>query len=254
MTDLIVFSVGSNRYALNIDNIQRIIQAIELTEIPNSHKYVDGMMSHEDSVIKVLNFRKVIGLKTYEEELKELFSKLKSAHQDWRDELRDSIDNGSSFTKTVDPHKCELGMWLDSFNSYDERVSAIFKDLIKHHKHLHVAGGDALEIYKTDKAAAAEMVKTDIYDTFNRTMGDIESFINELDKVANSLQKLLIYEKDGKIFAIKVDIIEDITHVEDTQIMSSGEECQTNEFLELEGILDLNGVLINVVKTINLPS
>ena len=85
MTDLIVFSVGSNRYALNIDNIQRIIQAIELTEIPNSHKYIDGMMSHESSVIKVLNFRKVIGLKTYEEELKYLFSKLKSAHQDWID-------------------------------------------------------------------------------------------------------------------------------------------------------------------------
>ena len=62
MIDLIVFSIGNNRYALNIENIQRIIQRSELTDIPNAHKLIDGMMSYENKVIKVLNFRRLIGL------------------------------------------------------------------------------------------------------------------------------------------------------------------------------------------------
>ena len=48
MTDLIVFSVGENRYALRIENIQRIIQAVKLTNIPNAHPFVDGIMSYEE--------------------------------------------------------------------------------------------------------------------------------------------------------------------------------------------------------------
>lgn len=253
MIGLIVFSIGNNRYALNIDNIQRIIQACELSDIPNAHEYIDGMMSYEDSVLKVLSFRKLIGLKTYEDELSVLFKKLKASHEDWLGELVNSIDNGSAFTKTTDPHKCELGIWLDNFNSYDDRVSTIFKNLTLNHKKLHISGGDVLELYKNDKDSASEILKTEVYDIYNHTMRDIDIFIEELSIVSNSLQKLLIYENSGKKFAIKVDVIEDIAHIEDEKIMNSDEEHHQNDFLELDGVLDLDGFLVNLIKTINLP-
>lgn len=253
MIDLIVFSVAGNKYALNIENIQRIIQAEELTNIPNSHMLIDGMMSHEEKVIKVLNFRKLIGLESYNEELTKLFAKLKDAHQEWIDDLRQSVDNGTTFTKTIDPHECELGLWLDNFNSDDDRVSAVLKDLMHNHKNLHVSGGDALVLYSEDKALAQEKVKTEIYDTFNHTMGDIDTFVAEIDRVANSLQKFVIYEKGDVSFAIKVDIIEDIAHIEESAIMNSEDTHDISDFLELEGVLDINATLINVIKTVKLP-
>nr|WP_321268354.1 chemotaxis protein CheW [uncultured Sulfurimonas sp.] len=142
MIDLIVFNVGSSRYALNIENIQRIIQIVELTEIPNSHKFIDGMMSYEKSVIKVLNFRKLVGLL---------------------------------------PHK------------------------------------------------------------------------DETKKVEDSSLKLLFYENNLEHFAIKVDSIDDIVHIEESQIIKSDDKQQISEFLELLGVLDLDGVLINVIKTLKIP-
>ena len=255
MTDLIVFSVGSNRYALNIENIQRIIQSKELTDIPNAHKLIDGMMSYEDGVIKVLNFRKLIGLTTYEEELKELFIELKIAHKDWVDHLSSSVEKGTTFTKTLNPHKCELGMWLDNFNSYDDRVSAILKNLMENHKHLHASGGDVLDLYETDQDKAKDMLNTKVSEIFTHTMKDLDTFVNELGSVSDSLQKLVLYENNGSNFAIKVDSIEDIAHIEETSIMNSdGDHSNISEFLELHGVLDINGVLINVIKTVNLPS
>ncbi len=141
--DLIVFSVDNNKYALNIENVQRIIQVVELTSIPNTHEYIDGMMSYEGNVIKVLNFRKLTGLPPHEDENK---------------------------------------------------------------------------------------------------------------AIEDSSLKLLFYENGDENFAIKVDSIDDISHVEDKDIMSSDEDSDSGEFLKLAGVIDIDNVLINIIKTIKLPS
>jgi len=72
--------------------------------------------------------------------------------------------------------------------------------------------------------------------------------------VEDSSLKLLFYENGSENFAIKVDSIDDIAHIEESQIMNSDEKQERSEFLELSGVLDLDGVLINVIKTIKIPS
>lgn len=253
MIDLIVFSVGENKYAMNIANVQRIIQAETLTNIPNAHTHIDGMMSYEDKVIKVLNFRKLIGLQTYENELSTLFISLKEGHASWINDLRASIENGAAFTKTLDPHACGLGKWIDSFTAYDDHIIDILNHLSDNHKQLHLSGGVALDKYKYDKEEAQRILNEDIENIYARTMEALNKFINELELVSNSLQKFIIYDNDGVVFAIKVDKIEDIAHVQESEFINAGNEHDINEFLELEGVLDLEDVLINVIKTVVLP-
>jgi len=143
MIDLIVFSVDNNRYALSIDNVKRIIQAVELTDIPSAHELVDGMMSYEDTVIKILNFRKLVGLPPHEDESKD---------------------------------------------------------------------------------------------------------------ISDSSLKFLFYENGSENFAIKVDKIDDIAHINESDIMNNDDAYSASEFLELSGVLDIEGVLINVIKSIHLPN
>lgn len=254
MIDLIVFSVGSNRYAMDIENIQRIVQAKSLTTIPNAHEYVEGMMSHEESIIKILSFRRLIGHSSYEDELVALFGKLRAGLKDWLDELKTSVDAGSDFTQTINPHMCNLGKWIDNFTSYDDRVSEVLAELANFHKQLHLKGSDILELRDESVEKAKSMLDIEMNVIYNNTIGALDTFILELGTVADSLQKLLIYENEGSIFAIKVDMIEDIAHVEEENIMAGDNTEESNKFLELDGVLDLNGVLINVVKTVRLPS
>ncbi len=254
MIDLIVFSVGENRYAMNIENVQRIIQATNLTAIPNANENIDGMMSYEDRVIKVLNFRKLINMSTYENELQLLFTTLKAGHESWVKSLINSIETGCKFTKTLDPHACGLGKWIDSFTAYDDHVVLVLNELTEFHKQLHTTGAKALEVYKQDKHAALQILNVDIMNIYEQTMGALDTFVKGLDLVANSLQKLIIYESGSVPFAIKVDTIEDIAHItEDLIIASNQDDSEVNESLTLEGVLDLKGVLINVIKTVKLP-
>jgi len=254
MIDLIVFSVGDNKYAMNIENVQRIIQAKSLTDIPNAHECINGMMSYEDQVIKVLNFRKLIGMKTYENELHILFSSLVKMHDEWLESLKKSLYDGTVFSKTFDPHVCGLGVWIDSFNAYDDHVLDVLNKLVESHKQLHVTGGIAYELREKDKEKSLEIFTNEIVPIYKSTMGALEIFIKELDIVADSLQKFLIYDSENTLFAIKVDAIEDIAHVEESEFIPTGSDHNESEFLELEGVLDLKGVLINVIKTVKLPN
>lgn len=253
MIDLIVFRIGTNKYAINIENIQRIIQAVSLTSIPNSNNFIDGMMSHEDKVIKVLNFRKLIGMQSYDDELLSLFLKLKGAHGAWVKALQIAVNTKSEFTKTTNPHMCELGKWIDSFTSYDDSIATVFNDLVENHKQLHHKGQDILDMNKIDEKLTKTMLDVDINNIYVKTMGALDMFVKDIATVANSLQKLIIYEQGEKVFAIKVDVIEDIVHADESSIKSANEDGGDNQFLELEGVLELNGALINMIKKVEIP-
>ncbi len=253
MKDLIVFSVGENKYAINIENVQRIIESTVLTNIPNAHPFIDGMMSYEDKVIKVLSFRKLIDMQTYKHELNILFASLKKSHAEWVSSLKSSLETGVVFSRTLDPHACELGKWIDSFTAYDDRVITVLNELIEYHKQLHSTGGIALEVYKKNKEEALGIFNEKITQIYEHTIEALETFIKELDLVANSLQKLLIYDNEETLFAIKVDTIEDIAHVSEGDFTNATDKHKASEFLELENVLDLNGVLINVIKSVKLP-
>jgi chemotaxis signal transduction protein len=65
---------------------------------------------------------------------------------------------------------------------------------------------------------------------------------------------LIFYENDSKYFAIKVDFIDDIVHIKESQIIKGDEQQSNSEYLELSGLLNLDDVLINVIKTLKIPS
>ncbi len=253
MVDFVIFKLAHSVYAIEIEKVQRIIQTPQLTDIPSAHEYVDGMMSYESRVIKVVNLRKMMGLVTYDDEMLVLFDDLKKQHVAWIDALEDAIYNDHPFSKTTNPHMCQLGKWLDGFTSYDDNVSNILKDLNANHKALHNSATAVLEMAKTDKEAAKKDFDVRIKQIYHKTIASIDLFIAEFDTVAASLQKLLLYHYNGADFAIKVDSIVDIAHLDENVIQKSSDDNVVSEYLELNGVIELDGELVNVIKEIKLP-
>jgi len=253
MIDLIVFKVANNSYALDIGNIKRIIQDVELTTIPNNNEFIDGIMNYEDGILKVLNLRKLVGVKSYVEELYDMFSKIKVVHSEWVDELSNSISGCYEFTKTTNPHECELGKWLDSFNSYDDFILDVLKDLRENHNQLHRLGKDVISICEEDNDRAREIFDTQIKIFYTNTIDYIDTFMSQLPKIAYSLQKMIIYEDEQGLFAIRIDSIEDIAHIQESDIKYFDNQREENDLLEIGGVLDLNSNLINIINTIQLP-
>ncbi|MCX6155063.1 MAG: chemotaxis protein CheW [Candidatus Kapabacteria bacterium] len=59
---LVSFHIGEEEYAVDILNIQGINRMVEVTKIPNSPDYVEGIINLRGTVIPIIDLRKRLGL------------------------------------------------------------------------------------------------------------------------------------------------------------------------------------------------
>lgn len=253
MKDYIIFTVGSNYYALEVESVERIIQVPPMTMIPNTHPFIEGMMSYEKRVTKVVNFRRMTDMDAYEEEVRMMFEHVMRDHESWIISLIEAIENGKTFLQKTDPHTCDLGKWLDNYSTHDPDILAILKILRPIHSKLHEIGRDALFLRDHDSKAALELVEREIPSIFSTLAGEIYKMSLLSTTISSHLQKLLIYRSKESFFAIKVDGIEDITQIDVGLINESDSSTHIGKFLETEGVIEMNNKLVNVIKSISIP-
>ncbi|MFH0709807.1 MAG: chemotaxis protein CheW [Pseudomonadota bacterium] len=253
MEDYIVFTVGTNFYALNVENVERIIQMPSVTPIPNAHPCIDGMMSYEKRVTKVVNFRKMIAMTAHEEEVHALFQRVGNDHKIWVDTFMAAMENNSGFALTTDSHACRLGKWLDSYSTHDADVLAILKVLRPTHSKLHDRGREILALRETNPEEALDQARREIVSIFSMTLGEIHKMGEMSQSISGHMQKLLIYQGGESFFAIKVDAIDDMARIEPSMIKSVDSSNSLGDFLETSGVVEMGERLVNVIKSVSMP-
>jgi purine-binding chemotaxis protein CheW len=58
LTQLLVFRLGTQRYAVLLDGVERVIPAVEVTSLPNAPSIVLGVIDIAGIIIPVLNLRR----------------------------------------------------------------------------------------------------------------------------------------------------------------------------------------------------
>lgn len=253
MKDYIVFTVGSNYYALDVSHVERIIQIPSITIIPNSHSFVDGMMSYENRVLKVVNFRKMIGINSYEKETQEFFLQVKNDLFQWIKTLSESVELQNDFCLTTNFHTSQLGKWFDSYNTHDVEILSIIKVLRPLYTKLFEIANEALILRTTDLKASLDLIKYDINELFPSIISELEKMIDLSEAIAQQRQKLLIYQENNS-FAIKVDMIQDIVSIQDSMLKEIDRSTKLPSCLEIEGVVEIGERLVNVIKTVELPT
>jgi chemotaxis signal transduction protein len=253
MEDYIVFTVGENFYALNVANVERIVQMPSVTAIPNAHHYVDGMMSYEKRITKVVNFRKMTAMSGHEEEVAELFKRVADDHQAWVETFMSAMENNTGFALTTDSHACRLGKWLDGYSTHDVDVLAVLKVLRPMHAKLHDRGADILALRETNPVEALEVARREIVSIFSTTLGEILKMGEMSKSISGHMQKLLIYQNGEEFFAIKVDAIDDMARIEPSMVKSVDSSNTAEEFLQLSGVVEMGEKLVNVIRTVSMP-
>jgi purine-binding chemotaxis protein CheW len=59
---LVTFKLGDEEYAMDILRVQEINRMVDITSVPNSPPYVEGVINLRGKVIPVINLRKKFGL------------------------------------------------------------------------------------------------------------------------------------------------------------------------------------------------
>ncbi|MEI6433377.1 MAG: chemotaxis protein CheW [Bacteroidota bacterium] len=54
---ILLFSINNHRFALNMNQVDRVIQAVAVNPVPDSSPILNGLVDYHGEVIPVLNFR-----------------------------------------------------------------------------------------------------------------------------------------------------------------------------------------------------
>lgn len=65
---LVVFQLSDQKYALPIQETQEIIRMTEVTRIPNSDYYLEGIINLRGTILPVINLNRRLGLMVKEED------------------------------------------------------------------------------------------------------------------------------------------------------------------------------------------
>jgi len=253
MKSFVVFSILNQYFGIDIESVKRILPSQPLTKMPEEGDHVEGMFQYEDTVLKVLSFRRLIGMLSYPEQLRTLFPDLKNQHKAWLDALIHSVEEGIPFTKTTDPHACHLGKWIDSFHPDDKEVTEIMKELSFHHQRLHHSAVDVLELRETCKDEAHNWIEDNVQDIYKHTLSYLSQIEDKSEAVAVDLQRCLILNgHDDIAFGLNIDAVEDIVHVEEDALHIVSEIQTMGDYMKVEAILDYKNKLVTIVKDIRI--
>ncbi len=254
MKDYIIFTVAGNQYAAEVEWIERIIHPLPLTSIPNAHPFIEGMMSYEKQVIRVINFRTMTDLPTYEEALHTIFTKGKEGYIQWVSTLKEVIEGADALSLPNNPLTLGLGGWLEKFSTHEAEVLVIVKALRKLHTKLYETGKEALWVLLSDPEKARVLLKECTDSILPHLIAQIDALIGKLETISAHFQKMLIVRKENHYFAIKVDAIEDMAQIDAAAVKGVDEMDAMGPYLELAGIVERKDKLVNVIKAITLPT
>jgi len=251
MKSFVIFSISDEYFGINIENVKRILPAQTLTKIANTQDHIQGMFEYEDKILKVISFRKIIGEPSYVQELKSLFPTLQCQHKEWLDCLVESVEKGTAFEKTTDPHACHLGKWIDSFHPENTEVVGLMKELTFFHQRLHYSAVDVLELAENSQEEALGWIHDNVKEIYGNTISYLSKVEDKSEEVAVDLQRcLVINNEDGSLIGVNIDAVEDIIHVEDSALHSASEAKNMGDYMKVEGVLDFKDSLVTIVKEI----
>ncbi|WP_200414764.1 chemotaxis protein CheW [Arcobacter sp. FWKO B] len=255
--EYLLITVKDKYFAIDVENIIEILRPKDITQIPEVEPYILGVMNIRGHIGTVVSLRKMLHYKEMGEELQEFIATIKKAHIDWVKELEDSVSHDKDFTKTLDPHKCALGQWLDKIMTC-LKCDDIFMDKIKreinpHHKCLHEKGAVVLDTALKDKDKAMSIIRTEIHNHFDVVVSNIEALNNDVDLWTNSIQRIVAFvTAKGDTINILVDDVVDIISVKEEQKQKLS-QLDEGHIVQFDSAIELkDGKIATIINNINI--
>ena len=214
--------VNRQNYLINTDCVSELLHYQIPMPTAYHSEYVEGIINHKDKVIPLVSVRKLLGFSSFKEEQLAFIKKVEGQHEVWVEEFGECLESGKEFTKALDPHKCELGIWIDKTLSClrcnnHGFVNLLSSDVIECHNALHNNGSDFLK----DKQGNKEEQKAEVNKNAKNTIAGLHTLESNIDKLTSAFEQIVMMNINGKEIGIVVDRIDKTHDLEDKEFFTS---------------------------------
>lgn len=216
----LIFETSSNKIAINLEFVLEVIRIPKWSPYPNSSDYIKGIFNLRNKIIPLIDFRKLLGYKSFDDEINDLIEMLKlreQDHIDWLNELESSVKENRDFSLTTDPKKCKFGLWFYSFRSENSSIEMFLREFEEPHNKIHAIAHKVSDLLKANKKEEAiKLINESKAKELKRMLGLFAELYNILRN--SNKEFVVIIQSNNGIKSFTVDKIDQIIKVEDDEI------------------------------------
>jgi len=242
--------VNNQNYLINTDCVLELIHYEMPVKTSNTIQFIEGIISYKDKVLPIITIRKLLGFTSFKDEQLSFIKKVEAQHIAWVEEFDKALTTGNSFTKTLDPHQCELGKWIDKTSSClrcnnNGFVDLLSKEIINHHAALHDNGRVFLQQTSGNISEKIKIINKNAEDTI-KGLHIIES---KIDKLTSAFEQIILMDVNGLEVGIVVDKIDKTHELEEKTFFTSHENMSPDsKYIQFIDYYEINQKLMFSMK------
>lgn len=224
----VLLRINNVIYSVSCNVVLSLSQLPFITPLPKSPTEIRGVMDFRGKSIQVLDSRIMLGSPPISADIEDFYMLMEQRYNDhlnWINTLEKTVNEGTDFTLTTDPHKCAFGKWYDSYNPKNTNIMFLttFAKFDAPHKAIHQIAIKAQEmIHKGCKKEALEYISS----VKNSELKQMLSLFDDLKIAYNDSNKeiAVVLGDNSKCVALSVDYIvaiENLTDIDENLISDS---------------------------------
>lgn len=195
---LVVLNVGNENYALNIKHVKEILRYGELLNVPNSHYYVEGVLSVRNRLLAVINPGKMFGIPH------------RQVHESTRIVV---VDAGAFSYGIVVDHVSEVAsVPRNQFYNPIRIANNAELDCVSEFAKLN-NGQKMVMVLDPYKLVSLTDLR-DMYSGMKEDHHGIEPMGHELSKEQVHLEKIVVFRIDDGEYGIRIDYVREINNLD----------------------------------------
>lgn len=251
----IMFKLQGRDFCLNSKYVSKIIIPPPITLIPNNAPYIMGCIYKENELFPIIDLRVLLGMTSLKQEIKD-FDSMKDKHIAWINELAYCARENNEFYLPVDPHKCAFGQWFYQFQTDNNSINFILKQIEYPHTRLHEY---AIEIKKYQENQEKEKIQQALKEAEEICHKKIIPLLDQLIDAYHEVNKgiIFIFHNEKNKFGLFVDEITSLVPYEDAivekndiNLMKNSENCSFIKniiFFHSKLFLEIDPFVINCI-------
>jgi len=238
--------VNKQSYLLDTDSVIELLHFVKPHSTSYHNDKIDGVINHKEKIIPVVSIRNLLDFTSFKDEQVAFIKKVEDQHRSWVTEFEHSLKTGESFTKALDPHKCELGKWIDktiaclhcNTNGF---VDLLIEEIVEHHDALHQRGAKFLQESDGDLEKKIELINA----TATKTINGLEVVADNIEKLTSSFEQIVLLNIDGIDVAIVVDRIDKTHDLDEKEFFTSTKNLsKDSKYIQFINYYDIEGTLM----------
>jgi len=248
--------VNKQSYLLDTDLIIELLYFVKPQNTSYHDDKIEGVINHKEKIVPIVSIRKLLDFISFKDEQVSFIAKVENQHRVWVEDFEHSFKTGETFTKALDPHKCELGKWIDKTKAClhcntNGFVDLLEQEIVEHHDALHKNGAIFLQEKDEDSQSQVETIKI----LADKTIAGLHAISQNIEKLTSAFEQIVLVKIDGKDIGIVVDRIDKTHDLDEKEFFTSTKNLSSSsKYIQFINHYEIDGSLmfsINFTKEFN---